>query len=83
MKKILILKEHDTKLTIHPKYLDIRTLKGSYIVAFSHIKMIYLNKAISIDLKSCYALCCKIPLFIIDQNGYIIAEFKRLDKEEG
>jgi len=77
-KQILILKQSDTKILVHPEYLEIKTLEESYIMAFIHIKMIYLNKSIQIDIGTCYRLSEKVTLFITDHNGYIIAKLENL-----
>jgi hypothetical protein len=47
-----------------------------------HLKAIYLNKSIDIDISTCYELSQKVPFFIIDQNGYILATLKEVDDEE-
>ncbi len=76
--KIIILKENTTKLTVFEEYMSIKNIYDDLIISFSHIKMVYLNKSIEVDIATCYEISKKVPLFIIDHNGYIIAELKRL-----
>jgi hypothetical protein len=81
-KRVLILRDSKTAITIHSDYIEIKNFINSYVVAFRHIERIYLNKAIDIDISSCYAISQKVPLFIIDEDGYILAELKRVRDEE-
>jgi hypothetical protein len=82
IKQLLILKDSHTKITTHSTYMEIKSFKDSYIVSYMHLKAIYLNKSIDIDISTCYELSQKVPLFIIDQNGYILATLKEVDDEE-
>ncbi len=81
-KQILILKQNNTKITVHKEYMEIRTPQKSYIVSFLHLEAIYLNKTIDINIGACYAISKKIPLFITDHNGYIIANLRSTKDEE-
>jgi len=75
--KVLILRDPSTRLTIFKEYMVIKNILNDYIISFSHIETIYLSKSISIDIATCYKLSQKVPLFIIDHDGYILAELKR------
>jgi len=77
-KKILILREPHTKITAYAEYLHIKNITRSYVISFIHIERIYLSKSIDTSLSTCYELSIKVPLFIIDQHGYILAELKRV-----
>jgi hypothetical protein len=72
-KRQLILRNPKTRLTLHTDYLEISNPINRYAVAFRHIGAIYLNKAIRVEIGTCYAICRRVPLWIIDQDGYIIA----------
>ena len=81
-KRRLIFRDPKTRLIVHSDYLHIVHPLNSYIVAFRHIGAIYLNKAIKIDISSCYAICRHTPLWIIDQNGYIVAKVTEVSDAE-
>jgi hypothetical protein len=81
-KQLLILKDSQTKIKAYHDYIDIKTFKDSYVVSYMHLKAIYLNKAIDIDISTCYSISVKVPLYIIDQNGYILATLREVDDEE-
>jgi len=81
-KRVLILRDSRTKISAHSEYIEIKNILSSYIVSFRHIEAIYINKAIFIDIATCYFISTKVPLFLIDQNGYILAELKRVDDEK-
>jgi len=80
-KQILILKQSATGLIVHQEHMEIITPKESYIVAYRHIDAIYLNKAIRVDIGTCYALSQKVALYLIDHNGYLLAELKEVTDE--
>ncbi len=81
-KQILILKDNNTKITVYEKYMLIKTIQESYVVAFLHLGAIYLNKTIDVDIGTCYAISKKIPFFLTDHNGYIIAKLEGAKDEE-
>lgn len=80
-KRLLILKESSTKLTVHSDYIEIVTPEHSYVVAFCHLGALYLNKAIKIDIGTCYSLSRRVPLFLIDRHGRLLAELKGIGHE--
>jgi hypothetical protein len=79
-KKVLIFKEPSSNITVYPEYLMIKSIYHDRVISFKHIQIIYLSKTIDIDIATCYELSTKVPLFIIDHNGYILAEVKRLHR---
>ena len=78
-KRLLILRDPNTKITIHREYLEITAGTQHYIVAYRHIEAIYLNKANKIPVGICYTISTHVPFYLIDQNGYIIAQLKGID----
>jgi len=81
-KRHLILRDPKTRLTIHTDYLEISNPANSYVVAFRHIGAVYLNKAIPLTIGACYAICRRVPLWLIDQNGYIVARVAEVSDAE-
>jgi len=77
-KKVLILREPSSVLTVFDAYIAIKNIYNSSVISFVHIEEIYLSKSIKIDINTCYKITKKVPLFIIDQDGYILAELKRV-----
>ena len=73
-KRVLILKDKQTKITVHQEYLYIENFERNAIVGFINIKAVYINKSLEIDIGECYKISQKIPLFIIDHNGYILSQ---------
>ena len=78
-KRTLILRDPATKLRFYESYLEIVSVTGSYTVAFIHITRIYLNKTIDLDIGTFYAIGQKVALFLIDQDGYILAKLCKAD----
>lgn len=76
--KVLIFREPSTKLTVFEEYISVKNILNDYIISFAHIESIYLSKSIDISIDTCYKLSQKVPLFITDHNGYIIAELKKV-----
>ncbi len=81
MKRILILKDSDTKLKIFQNHIEIENILHSYRVGFEQIEMIYINKAIMITLCNAYKIAQKIPLMIIDKDGYILGKVEVEDEK--
>ena len=81
-KQILILRQSSTKIIIRSDHMEVITLGRSYVVAYRHLDAVYLNKAIRVDIGTCYALSRKVPLFLIDHNGYLLAELREVTDEK-
>lgn len=75
MRRPLIIKDSQTAITIHNEYIELKHPKQNSIIAFCHIESIYLNKAIDVSIGECYKIMQKVPFFLIDENGYILAQF--------
>lgn len=78
-KRLLILRDPKTRLTVHSEYLEISAGTQHYIVAYRHIEAIYLNKANKIPVGTCYAISARVPFYLTDHNGYIVAQLKEVD----
>jgi len=78
-KRTIIIKEPDTKLTLASTYIEIKSINQDLIIALKHIDSIYINKSIDLSISTCYELSTKVSLFIIDEHGYILAKFQRLN----
>jgi len=70
----LILQDKTTRLKVHNKYLEIQKSGESKIIAFMHIEEIYLYQELKVPIKICIQLAKKVPLYIIDRYGYIVAK---------
>ena len=79
--RVLIIKEIETKIAVHKEYIQIKNFEQDLIISFLHIRSIYINKSIEIGLKECYSIMQKVPLYIIDHNGYILAQLKEYEDE--
>lgn len=77
MKRSLIVKSSKVELRVEQEYLSLESFEGEQIVGFRHIKAVYLNKAIALDIGECYKIMQRVPLYIIDEHGYILAELKK------
>jgi len=75
-RKPLILKSPKADIKIHSDYLEI-TLDGlHYVVGYSHISEIYLNKNIAITLSDLLKIALKKPISLINHYGYVVAEIR-------
>ncbi len=75
-KKELIFKNPNTKLRIFSTYIQFYANGVPMLLGYKYIKHIYINKTIKIELKDIYKLSMKIPVYIIDHNGYMLASIK-------
>lgn len=76
IKKELILKDKNIKIKLHKEYLEFTKDSNYMVIAYKFIANVYLNKLANIPLNLLVSLASKVPLFIIDHNGYVIAEVK-------
>lgn len=76
-KRVLILREPTTSIRVEGTHLEIKNILNNLIVSFAHVEAIYISKAIKVDIATCYKISQKIPLFVIDRHGTILAELKR------
>jgi len=82
MKRSIIVKDSDVEVRVEGDYLALDSFEGDQIIGFRHIKAVYLNKALGLDIGECYKIMQRVPLFLIDEHGYILAELKEEQKEE-
>jgi hypothetical protein len=73
MRKNIIVKDSDVKVRVEQEYLSLESAEGDQVVGFRHIKAVYLNKALALDIGECYKIMQRVPLYIIDEHGYILA----------
>ncbi len=74
-KHFLVLRDHHAKIIAKDEFLYIIKNSQKNIVAYKHLKAIFINIALKTNIQTCYKIAKYIPLFIIDSNGYIIAKF--------
>jgi len=74
MKKILVLKDKMIEIKIYEEYLEFVCEEKEFIAAFKHISEVYINKQINISLDKTLKIAKKVPLFLTDHNGYIVAK---------
>jgi len=75
-KRVFIFREPSTKITLHAEYMHVKNIYYDKVIALRHIEMVYLSKSIEISMATCYELSTHVPLYIIDNHGYILAELK-------
>jgi hypothetical protein len=81
MKKELIFKNPNTKMKIFSTHLQFTVNGSSMVLSYKYISQVYINKTIKFSLLDLYKLFLKVPVFIIDQNGYILASLKKETKK--
>jgi len=77
-KSVFIFREASTKITLYPEYIHVKSIYHDKVIAFRHIEMVYVSKSIDISMATCYELSTRVPLYIIDNHGYILAEIKSI-----
>lgn len=73
MKRSIIVKDSEVRIRVEQDYLSLESFEGDQVIGFRHIKAVYLNKALALDIGECYKIMQRVPLFIIDEHGYILA----------
>jgi len=73
MRRSVIVKDSNVKVTVEQEYLLLNSFEEEQVVGFRHIKAVYLNKALALDIGECYKIMQRVPLYIIDEHGYILA----------
>ena len=81
MKKLLLLNDPTTKIKLNQKYIEIFTKENSFVIAFKFIKAIYINQHIKIPIPILVKLSFKAPLFLIDNNGTLLAQITKVQDE--
>jgi len=81
MKQIVIIKESLTTLFIKEKYMIIKKPECSdNIIAYRHIKTLYINKLIAITISDCLKLASIFELYFINQHGNILGSIQTDEK---
>lgn len=73
MRRSIIVRDSNVKVTVEQEYLLLNSFEEEQVVGFRHIKAVYLNKALALDIGECYKIMQRVPLYIIDEHGYILA----------
>jgi len=73
MRRSIIVKDSDVKVRVESDFLSLESLEGDQVIGFRHIKAVYLNKALALDIGECYKIMQRVPLYLIDEHGYILA----------
>jgi len=77
MKQIVVIKASSTILTIEKEYLVIKKSTCSdNVIAYRHIKRLYMNKLINISISECLKLASLFELYFINQHGNILGSIK-------
>jgi hypothetical protein len=79
MKKELIFKNPNTKIKVSKDYIQFNSNGLPLLLSYKHINNVYINKSIKILLNDLYRLSQKVPVYIIDHNGYILSSIKKED----
>jgi hypothetical protein len=73
MKKSILVKDSKVEVRVEKEYLSLRSSEGDQVIGFRNIKAVYLNKALGLDIGECYKIVERVPLYIIDEHGVILA----------
>ena len=77
MKQIVIIKESSTTLIIEKEYLIIKKANSSdNVIAYRHIKKLYINKLIDISISKYLELATNFELYFINQYGHILGKIQ-------
>jgi hypothetical protein len=77
MKQIVVIKESSTILYIEKEYLTIKKPACSdNIIAYRHIKRLYINKLINISISECLKLASLFELCFINQHGNVLGRIE-------
>ncbi len=73
MSRSLIVKDAKAKVRYLGTAIEVKSLYGDTVVGFRHIRYVYLHQDIDITIKTAIRIARKVPLFLIDKRGKIIA----------
>lgn len=74
MKRMLIVKDSKTKVSIFDSYLNIKNNQNDQIISFRNIDELYLNKLIEIFPKDLIKLAKYMSVSFINQYGLVLAK---------
>ncbi len=81
MKKNILITTPDTQIFEGEEYIILRNNIINYlIIGFRHIKALYICKTVEWKISDCYQLAKKIPVYIIDESGNILADMQKSDE---
>jgi len=81
MKQIIVIKASSTILNIEKEYLIIKKSTCSdNVIAYRHIKRLYINKLVNISISECLKLASLFELYFINQHGNILGRIQ-IDEE--
>ena len=74
MKKPLVIRDKNVKLIAKEEYLAVVQNSEKRVISYKHLKEIYINLAVKVNINTCYKISKKLPLYFIDSNDYIVAK---------
>ena len=77
-KAILILKEKTIKLKVNNEFFELFLENSSYVLAYRYLKAIYIFQSLAIEIAIFYELSKKVPTFLINPKGDILAKLEIL-----
>jgi len=77
MENKLILQDKSIKVKVFKNYMELFREGKSYVVSFMHIDEIYLYQDVKLSVKTCVELAKRVPVYIIDRYGYIVATISK------
>ncbi len=80
MKQIVVVKGSKTQVNIFSDYLCIKKNGAETIIAYRHIKELYLNKLIDISIADSIRLSKIFDTYFTDQYGNILAKVQLYEK---
>lgn len=75
-KRALIIKNPKIKINAHDCYIEVYDYVKPTIISYKHISVLYINKTSNIKLSTILKISSKIPVQIIDHNGYFLAKIQ-------
>lgn len=76
MKKTLLIKDSSTTIKVYSSYMIIASSSDSFVVAFRHIKELYINKTILLMPSQLIKMASFFNVYFIDHHGYILATIR-------
>ena len=70
-KQIVIIQDMRATLIPHAEYLEFSLEGRRRMIAYRHIRALYLYDGVHISLKVLVKIATKVPLFIVDRYGVI------------
>ncbi len=78
----MILQDPGIVVIPHAEYLEFERDGTRRIVAYRHLRALYLYEGVDVSLSDLVRMAVRVPLYLIDRRGYVVAQVRPVEGDD-